>query len=263
MYAVVRIAHDGHTAVSTKDLATAAAAQPLWFAAVIVAVLATAAEFQHRTIESTLLQVPQRRRLVAAKTLTAAAYGAILTLVGTASAFGVGLFTMWITAMPIEPVKPAHHDRRDCHHPRALGGPGRRARHANPQHRHRARGTAAVEVRARRDHPIRDHAPRPSAMVAQRRRRRAPVRSLRATPAPRRRAHVRWLRGTPDAGRSMDVHLMGRLIKTLRTSASGKGVRDEIRPGLVDVALNAYGWTGPWKPAAGLRQPRADEFRDR
>jgi ABC-2 type transport system permease protein len=106
MYAAVRIAHDQHATVSTKDLATATA-QPLWFLAVIVAVLSTAAEFQHRTIESTLLQVPQRRRLLAAKTLTAAAYGAILTLVGTASAFGVGLFTMRITAMPIEPVKPA------------------------------------------------------------------------------------------------------------------------------------------------------------
>ena len=51
MYAVVRTAHDQHTTVSTTDLATAAA-QPLWFLAVIVAVLATAAEFQHRTIES-------------------------------------------------------------------------------------------------------------------------------------------------------------------------------------------------------------------
>jgi ABC-2 type transport system permease protein len=106
MYAVVRIAHDEHTPVSTKDLATAAA-QPLWFLAVIVAVLATAAEFQHRTMESTLLQVPQRRRLLAAKTLTAAAYGATLTLIGTASAFGVGLLTMRITAMPIEPITPS------------------------------------------------------------------------------------------------------------------------------------------------------------
>jgi ABC-2 type transport system permease protein len=106
MYAVVRTAHDEHTPVSTKDLATAAA-QPLWFLAVIVAVLATAAEFQHRTIESTLLQVPQRRRLIAAKTLTAAAYGATLTLIGTASAFSVGLLTMRVTAMPIQPIKPA------------------------------------------------------------------------------------------------------------------------------------------------------------
>jgi hypothetical protein len=92
--------------VSTKDLATAAA-QPLWFLAVIVAVLGTAAEFQHRTIESTLLQVPQRHRLLAAKTLTAAAYGATLTLVGTASAFAVGLATMRLTAMPIQPIKPS------------------------------------------------------------------------------------------------------------------------------------------------------------
>ena len=106
MYAAVRIAHDQHATPSPTDLATAAA-QPLWFLAVVVAVLATAGEFQHRTIESTLLQVPQRRRLLAAKTLTAAAYGATLTLIGTASAFGVGLLTMRITAMPIQPVKPS------------------------------------------------------------------------------------------------------------------------------------------------------------
>jgi len=28
--------------------------------------------------------------------------------------------------------------------------------------------------------------------------------------------------------------------------------RDEIRPGLVDVALNAYGWTGPWTQRRGF-----------
>ena len=74
-----------HTAVSLTNLATAAAA-PLWFLAVVVAVLASAGEFQHRTIQPTLLQTPRRGRLLAAKTLVAAGYGAIITLLGTTSA---------------------------------------------------------------------------------------------------------------------------------------------------------------------------------
>jgi ABC-2 type transport system permease protein len=105
-FAVVRIARDEHTTVSPKALATAAA-QPLWFLAVIVAVLATAAEFQHRTIHSTLLQAPRRGRVLAAKTLIAAAYAAILTLTGTICAFGVGILTMKIGAMPIGPIQPS------------------------------------------------------------------------------------------------------------------------------------------------------------
>ena len=64
MFAVVRIAQDEHTTVTASDLATAPA-QPLWFLAVIVAVLAAAGEFQHRTIRTTLLQEPRRRKLVA------------------------------------------------------------------------------------------------------------------------------------------------------------------------------------------------------
>jgi ABC-2 type transport system permease protein len=105
MFAVVRIARGEHTSVSPTALATAAA-QPLWFLGVIVAVLATAGEFQHRTIHSTLLQAPRRGRLLTAKTIVAAAYGAILTLVGTVCAFGVGLLTMRLNSMPIAPVKP-------------------------------------------------------------------------------------------------------------------------------------------------------------
>jgi ABC-2 type transport system permease protein len=97
---VVATAHHDGTAVTGTDLATAAA-QPLWFLAVIVAVLSTAGEFQHRTIHSTLLQIPRRGRLLAAKTLVAAGYGAVLTAAGTIAGLTVGLLTMRLTGVPL------------------------------------------------------------------------------------------------------------------------------------------------------------------
>jgi hypothetical protein len=37
--------------------------------------------------------------------------------------------------------------------------------------------------------------------------------------------------------------------------------RQELSPGLVDVTLDAYGWTGPWKRETRIRQPCSDELR--
>jgi ABC-2 type transport system permease protein len=100
LFAVVQIAQDEHTTVTASDLATAPA-QPLWFLAVIVAVLAAAGEFQHRTIYTTLLQEPRRRKLVAAKVIVAAGYGATVTLVGTAAAIVVGVLSLHAKHMPV------------------------------------------------------------------------------------------------------------------------------------------------------------------
>ena len=100
MFAVVRIAQDEHTTVTASDLATAPA-QPLWFLAVIVAVLAAAGEFQHRTIRTTLLQEPRRRKLVAAKAIVAAGYGATVTLVGTVAAVIVGAISLHAEHKPV------------------------------------------------------------------------------------------------------------------------------------------------------------------
>jgi ABC-2 type transport system permease protein len=100
LFAVVQIAQDEKTTVTTSDLATAPA-QPLWFLAVIVAVLAAAGEFQHRTIHNTLLQAPRRRRLIAAKAIVAAGYGATVTLIGTASALIVGVLSLRAAHMPV------------------------------------------------------------------------------------------------------------------------------------------------------------------
>jgi len=67
-FVVVHTAKTEHTTVSPPNLVTAIAA-PLWFLVVVVAVVASAGEFQHRTIQPTLLQIPHRGRLLLAKTL--------------------------------------------------------------------------------------------------------------------------------------------------------------------------------------------------
>jgi ABC-2 type transport system permease protein len=100
MFAVVLTAKDEKTTVTTSDLATAPA-QPLWFLAVIVAVLAAAGEFQHGTIYTTLLQAPRRRQVVAAKAIVAGGYGAAVTLIGTASAVIVGVLSLRIQHTPV------------------------------------------------------------------------------------------------------------------------------------------------------------------
>jgi ABC-2 type transport system permease protein len=100
LFAVVQIAQDENTTVRASNLATAPA-QPLWFLAVIVAVLATAGEFQHRTIYTSLLQAPRRRKLLAAKAIVAAGYGATVTLVGTAAAMIVGVLSLRAEHLPV------------------------------------------------------------------------------------------------------------------------------------------------------------------
>jgi ABC-2 type transport system permease protein len=99
-FAAVQIARDEKTTVTASDLATAAA-QPLWFLAMVVAVLATAGEFQHRTIYTSLLQAPRRRQLLAAKAIVAAGYGAIVTLTGTAVAMIAGALSLRVAHLPV------------------------------------------------------------------------------------------------------------------------------------------------------------------
>ena len=58
--------------------------------ALVVGVLVTADEHHHATLTATLLQTPDRVRLVVAKGLTAAAAGSLLGLLGLATALAVG-----------------------------------------------------------------------------------------------------------------------------------------------------------------------------
>ena len=88
--AAVRISIDAGMPLHLAVVA-AAPAQALWFLAIVSAVLASAGEFQHRTIRTTLLAVPQRRRVLVAKSAVAGAYGGLLVLIGTAAAVVAGL----------------------------------------------------------------------------------------------------------------------------------------------------------------------------
>ncbi len=51
---------------------------------------------------------------------------------------------------------------------------------------------------------------------------------------------------------SADVLVHGYRPGALEGLGLGVDVRDEVRPGLVDVSLDAYGWTGPWAGRRGF-----------
>jgi hypothetical protein len=51
---------------------------------------------------------------------------------------------------------------------------------------------------------------------------------------------------------SADVLVHGYRADALERLGLGPDVRDAVRPGLIDVALNAYGWTGPWRARRGF-----------
>jgi len=91
-FAAVRISTDVGEPLRLTELATAPA-QAMWFLAIVSAVLASAGEFQHRTIRTTLLAAPHRGRLLAAKSAVAGAYGGLLVLLGTAGAVVAGVVT--------------------------------------------------------------------------------------------------------------------------------------------------------------------------
>jgi ABC-type transport system involved in multi-copper enzyme maturation permease subunit len=91
-FAAVRISTDAGEPVRLTELA-AAPAQAMWFLAIVSAVLASAGEFQHRTIRTTLLAAPHRGRVLAAKSAVAGTYGGLLVLLGTAGAVVAGVVT--------------------------------------------------------------------------------------------------------------------------------------------------------------------------
>ena len=77
------------TAGAMLDVLDATAHGPLL--ALVVGVLVTAGEHHHATLTGTLLQTPQRPRLVLAKGLTAMSAGCVLALLGLVVALSVGL----------------------------------------------------------------------------------------------------------------------------------------------------------------------------
>jgi crotonobetainyl-CoA:carnitine CoA-transferase CaiB-like acyl-CoA transferase len=51
---------------------------------------------------------------------------------------------------------------------------------------------------------------------------------------------------------SADVLVHGYRADALEGLGFGPEVRRKIRPGLIDVSLNAYGWSGPWRNRRGF-----------
>jgi hypothetical protein len=49
-----------------------------------------------------------------------------------------------------------------------------------------------------------------------------------------------------------DVLVHGYRADALERLGLGSDIRDAVRPGLVDVSLDAYGWTGPWRNRRGF-----------
>jgi ABC-2 type transport system permease protein len=92
-YAVVQIAADQGEPVSLSAVA-AAPAQAMWFLGIVVALVASAGEFQHRTIRTTLLASPRRIPVLIAKSVVAAAYGALLVVLGGT----IAAVAAWVTS---------------------------------------------------------------------------------------------------------------------------------------------------------------------
>ena len=70
-----------------------APAQASWFLCIVLAVVASAGEFQHRTIRTTLLASPRRSRVLVAKSLISSASGAMLVALGALTAVAAA----WVT----------------------------------------------------------------------------------------------------------------------------------------------------------------------
>ncbi|MGZ4593202.1 MAG: hypothetical protein ACXV3C_05010 [Actinomycetes bacterium] len=75
------------------DLSTVArsVAEPVWFLVTVVAILAASAEFQHRTVRTTLLAAPRRGAVLAAKAVVAAGYGVLAVAAAVLGSVAAGL----------------------------------------------------------------------------------------------------------------------------------------------------------------------------
>jgi ABC-2 type transport system permease protein len=84
-YAAARISADRGDPLTLASVAVAPA-QASWFLGIVLAVVASAGEFQHRTIRTTLLASPRRSRVLVAKSLVSSASGALLVALGALTA---------------------------------------------------------------------------------------------------------------------------------------------------------------------------------
>ena len=91
-FAASKISADQGDPLSPASVA-ATPAQASWFLCIVLAVVASAGEFQHRTIRTTLLASPRRSRVLVAKSLVSSAYGAMLVALGALTA----VTAAWVT----------------------------------------------------------------------------------------------------------------------------------------------------------------------
>ncbi len=95
----VHVMADG-TRVTLPEIAIGVA-EPAWFLVVVVAVLAAASEFQHKTVMPTLLANPRRLAVLLAKATASAAYGVVLTSVAAVAAVSAGAVTAAAEDLPL------------------------------------------------------------------------------------------------------------------------------------------------------------------
>jgi len=96
-------------ASATLDVTQAARAvtTPMWFLAAVVAILASAGEFQHHTIRTTLLSTPQRTNVLIAKAAVTAGYGAAMTVLGMVTSMAAVLVTAQLQDVALDVGDPS------------------------------------------------------------------------------------------------------------------------------------------------------------
>lgn len=67
----------------------------------IIGIIISSGEFRHGTITPTLLATPQRARVVAAKLVAGALFGAVLLVAGEALALALGSFSLAVRGIPV------------------------------------------------------------------------------------------------------------------------------------------------------------------
>ena len=93
---------------ATVDVTQAARAvtAPMWFLVAVVAILASAGEFQHHTIRTTLLSTPRRINVLVSKALVIGGYGAAMTALGMTASIAAVLVTAQVDGTPLDPGDP-------------------------------------------------------------------------------------------------------------------------------------------------------------
>jgi ABC-2 type transport system permease protein len=94
---------------ATVDITQAARAvtAPMWFLVAVVAILASAGEFQHHTIRTTLLSAPRRTDVLVSKAVVIGGYGAAMTALGMAASIAAALVTAQVDGVALADGSPA------------------------------------------------------------------------------------------------------------------------------------------------------------